>query len=297
MSYIFPFVLLLIILVFAYLTYKFRNPYRLIMVFGKKGSGKTTLLTKLALKALKRGHPVYSTVDVPGCITFNVDLVGKCSFPPDSFVFIDEVGMIWDNRDYKKFRTDVRDYFKLQRHYKNTVYLFSQTFDVDVKLRNLTDAMYLCTCHFGWLSMARRIRRMITIVNPQGDSESRIADSMEFVPLWLSLFGAGSVIFTFIPRWSRYFNSHEVPVLNPIKGKICPQVSRVPRQKLLFLCKNYIKSLFIRIGCSCFSNNFLCNIFKNLKLPNWFRRLCLRVRRFFRRRKRWGHYDSPTKGQ
>lgn len=202
-----------VIFSFIYLTVRFRNPYGLIMVFGKKGSGKTTLLTKFALRALKKGHPVYATIDIPGCVKFNVDDIGFKSFPPGSFIFIDEVGMIWDNRDYKKFKPEVRDYFKLQRHYRNTVYLFSQTFDVDVKLRNLTDAMYLCTCHFGWLSMARRIRRMITIVNPQGDSESRIADSMEFVPIWYSLLGFGSVKLTFIPRWAKYFNSHEVPYL------------------------------------------------------------------------------------
>lgn len=206
------------ILSFGYFTYKFHNPYKLIMVFGKKGSGKTTLLTKIALKALKKGHPVFSTVYVPGCVLFDVQQVGFCSFPPESVVLIDEVGMIWDNRDYKRFKPEVRDYFKLQRHYRNTVYLFSQTFDVDVKLRNLTDEMYLCNCFFGWLSMARRIRRMITIVNPQGDSESRIADSLEFVPLWLSLFGAKSVRFTFIPRWAKYFDSHEVKQLPPVTG-------------------------------------------------------------------------------
>lgn len=286
MDYILPFVLLAFILGFAYLTYKFRNPYRLIMVFGKKGSGKTTLLTKLALKALKRGHPVYSTVDVPGCVTFDVDLVGKRAFPPGSVVFIDEVGMIWDNRDYRKFRTDVRDYFKLQRHYKNTVYLFSQTFDVDVKLRNLTDAMYLCTCRFGWLSMARRIRRMITIVNPQGDSESRIADSMEFVPLWLSLFGAGSVIFTFIPRWARYFDSHEVPELNTMVGRLCPAVVRTSRKSILALCKIYIKKLFVRIASALCSCKILCKIANKLRIRRLSRRLYLRACRFFRRFRR-----------
>lgn len=207
-----------LILLFVFLTYKYRNPYKLIMIFGKKGSGKTTLLTKLALKALKKGHPVFSTVYVPGTILFDVQQVGICSFPPESVIFIDEVGMIWDNRDYKKFRTDVRDYFKLQRHYRNTVYLFSQTFDIDIKLRNLTDSMYLCKCYFGWLSMARRIKRVITIIKAQGDSESRIADDIELIPVWMSLFGAGSVKFTFIPRWAKFFNSHEAPALPPIEG-------------------------------------------------------------------------------
>ncbi len=107
----------------------------------------------------------------------------------------------------------MRDYFKLQRHYKHTVYLFSQTFDVDIKLRNLTDSMYLLKCHMGWLSVARKIKRDIVLVQPTGDSESRIADSLEFEPLLLSLFGCKSIIFTFIPRWAKLFNSHEAPEL------------------------------------------------------------------------------------
>lgn len=47
--------------------------------------------------------------------------------------------MIWDNRGFKNFPTEVRDYFKLQRHYKHVVILASQTFDVDKKIRDLAD--------------------------------------------------------------------------------------------------------------------------------------------------------------
>ena len=39
---------------------KYRNPYKLYMVFGKKGSGKTTLMTKLAFQYRKKGWKVYS---------------------------------------------------------------------------------------------------------------------------------------------------------------------------------------------------------------------------------------------
>lgn len=204
------------------LSFKYRNPYRLIMVFGKKGSGKTTFLTKTAVNAVRKGKTVYSTVEVPGTVLFDVQDIGACSFPPDSVILIDEVGMIWDNRNFKNFRTDVRDYFKLQRQYRNTVYLFSQTFDVDVKLRNLTDAMYLCKCHMGFLSVARKIKRDIVIVNPQGESEARIADSLEFEPFLFSLFGAKSVIFTFIPSWSRYFKSYNPKPLPFVEGTLCP---------------------------------------------------------------------------
>lgn len=223
--------LFVLLALFIYLAYRYRNPYKLIMVFGKKGSGKTTFLTKTAVKALKKGKTVYSTVYVPGVILFDVQMIGTHTFPENSVILIDEVGMIWDNRNYKNFRTEVRDYFKLQRQYRNTVYLFSQTFDIDVKLRNLTDAMYLCNCYMGWLSVARRIKRDIVIVNPSGDSEARIADSLEFQSIFLSLFGAKTFIPTFIPHWAKYFKSYNPPPLPFVSGDhIPPLVSRSRRK-------------------------------------------------------------------
>lgn len=206
---IFYFILVILLCQFFYLTWKYRNPYKLIMVFGKKGSGKTTFLAKTAYRYLKKGYPVYSTEKVPGVIQFDVQKIGHVTFPEDAVILIDEVGMIWDNRNFKTFRPEVRDYFKYQRHERHIVYLFSQTFDIDLKLRNLTDCMYLCTCKFGWLSIARKIKRSIILVHPQGDAESRIADDLEFEPIIWSLFGARTCIFTYIPNWINLFDSHE----------------------------------------------------------------------------------------
>ena len=212
------------------LSRKFQNPYKLIMVFGKKGSGKTTFLTKMAYKYIMKGRPVYSTVYVPGANLFDVNQIGKMGFPRNSVIFIDEVGMIWDNRDFKKFRTDVRDYFKLQRHYGHTVYLFSQSFDIDVKLRNLTDSMYLVKNYMGFLSVAKKIRRDIMLVEPTGESEARIADSLEFEPFWLMLFGVKTRVFTYIPHWAPLFDSFDAPVLAPTVAKYLP----VPRKLYSF---------------------------------------------------------------
>lgn len=210
---------------------KFQNPYKLIMVFGKKGAGKSTLIAKLVRKYLKKGITVYSTIDVPGCRTFDVSLVGKCNFPEQSVVFIDEVGMIWDNRQYKNFSNDVRDWFKLQRHNKVTVYLFSQTFDVDIKLRNLTDYMYLVINHFGVLSIAKKIKRGIVIVNPDGQSEARIADSLEFEPFFLSIFGLKSWIITWVPSWVKYFNSFDLPEKPPMPYMEIPDLVKKRKEK------------------------------------------------------------------
>ena len=197
----------------AVMAYKYRNPYKLCLVFGKKGSGKTTLLVKKAVQYMRKGKVVYSTVYIPGAHMFDVQQIGNFTFPPESVVFIDEVGMIWDNRNFKAFRPEVRDWFKLQRHYHVTVWLFSQTNDIDLKLRNLMDEMYLCNCHMGFISVARKIRRLITIVHPSGDSEARIADDIDFVPVWYSLFGAKSAIFTYIPNWVKFYDSFDAPAL------------------------------------------------------------------------------------
>lgn len=207
----------IILLCFAW---AYRNPYRLIMVFGKKGSGKTTMIVKLTQKYLKRGIKVYSTVPVPGAYLFDVKQIGFAMFDPGSVIFIDEVGMIWDNRNFKGFLTEVRDYFKLQRHYRHTVYLFSQSFDVDLKLRNLTDSMYLTRTYFNVISVARRVNRSITIVHPSGEGESRIADDLDFAPLLA--FWTFPVRVTWIPAWTRYFNSFDVPQLGPLEAVCCP---------------------------------------------------------------------------
>ena len=97
---------------------KYANPYRLIMVFGKKGSGKTTLIAKLTVKYLRRGWKVYSTVPIPGALLFNAKDIGKVMFDANTVMFIDEGGILFDNRNFKAFREDTRDWFKLQRHYR-----------------------------------------------------------------------------------------------------------------------------------------------------------------------------------
>lgn len=222
--YVLPFVLFGIFVFFAWHWWRYRNPYKLIMVFGKKGAGKTTLITKLAMRYNRRGRVCYSTVPVPGVYLFDPSQLGIDSIPPEAVIFVDEVGMVWDSRDYKNFKNHTRDYFKLQRHYHHTVYLFSQSFDIDKKLRDLTDQMYLVRNLFNCFSIARRINKTITIVhagkNAQG--ESHLADDMEFDSLLL--FWCGSIFITYIPRYAKYFDSFDVPQLNDCSYEYIPPV-------------------------------------------------------------------------
>ena len=123
MGYVLLLLLVALPLVWNLATRKYLNPYKLYLVFGKKGSGKSTYLVKLAAQRMKRknnGWKVYTNMDelcIPGVRHFDIQHLGDFVPEADSLLLLDEVGMIWDNRDYKVFKPQVRDFFKLQRHY------------------------------------------------------------------------------------------------------------------------------------------------------------------------------------
>lgn len=201
----------LFLFVFNLLTRKYKNPYKLTMIFGKKGSGKSTLMVRLAYQYLRLGWDVYCTERLDGCHYIDYNDIGFYNIPEKSVLLVDEAGMIWDNRNYKNFKVEVRDWFKLQRHYKVKVILFSQTFDVDKKLRDLTDDMYLCVNFMRVFSWAKKIRRKIVLTKPTGDAPARIDEELQF-DLFI-FWPFGSRILTFIPKYSRYFDSHNCPSL------------------------------------------------------------------------------------
>lgn len=224
--------------IYHLLTRRYLNPYKLTMIFGKKGAGKTTLLTKLALKYQSLGVPVYSTERIPGCYLIAPEDIGYIELQPDSVLLIDEVGMIWDNRNFKNFKTEVRDWFKLQRHRRITVYMFSQTFDVDKKLRDLTDNMYLVENKFRVFSYAKKILKMTVLNKSTAESPSKIDEDLEFESILLAPWGSRK--FTFIPKYAKYFESFscpelekkELPLLPPRPPSLCPAriYSPLPRR-------------------------------------------------------------------
>ncbi len=234
------FIIPVFLLVWHLLTRKYCNPYKLIFVFGKKGSGKSTFLTKYALKYQKKGWPVYSTEAIPGCFKIAPEDIGIAQFPPNACIIVDEVGMIWDSRDFKSFKPWVRDYFKLQRHYKHVVILASQTFDVDKKIRDLADEMYLVTKKLRVFSYAKRIlRKLVLLKSVAGkDGESRISEDLKFDSLLL--FWAGSRQLTFIPKYAKYFDSFITP---PLKEREFTRIPLRPRRKSGTIIRKILRGL------------------------------------------------------
>lgn len=202
------------IIVNRYFT-QYVDTFKLNFYIGKKGSGKSTLIAKLAIRALKKGRNVYCNypLNIPGTRTFDMEEFGKFKFPANSEVFIDEGGIHFDNRSFKDFSKEARNYFVFQRKYKNIVHMFSQAWNVDLKIRQLCDNIYLVDKHMYVFSIARKVSRKLVVVEPEGEQEGRIADGLELEPLWLQLIGFKVAYFTLIPKYIKYFNSFDAPDL------------------------------------------------------------------------------------
>ena len=197
-----------------YLHYrKFINPYKLYLVFGKKGSGKSSFLVKQAIYYHKKGYTVYSNMEdlmLPYVRIIDADQLGDFVPVQHSVVLLDESGMLYDNRNFKNFKASTRDFYKLQRHYKVIVFLASQSYDIDKKLRDLTDAMFLVKNVAIAYALVRPVHKTITLTEATSEGESRIAENLKF--RWFLSWR----VFR-IPKYSKHFQSF-----------VCPQKEEIP---------------------------------------------------------------------
>lgn len=197
----------LFIVILAYLSRKYENPYKLTFIFGKKGAGKSCWMVALMLRYLRKGYTVYTDmadINIRGVRIVKPDSFVTFAPEPHSVLFLDEVGISMDNRNFKSFPPGLRDFFKYIRKMKCIVYMNSQAFDVDKKVRDTTDSMALVTSVLGCISIYRPIKRSITLVDATAQSDSRIADNLRFRSLF-------TFRFLWMPKYFKYFNSLEMP--------------------------------------------------------------------------------------
>lgn len=200
-------VIFIFVAVYRFLTRKYRNPFKLYLIFGKKGSGKSSYLVKLAKQYQRKKYVVYTNmtdITLPGVRIINAEDIGEFVPEENSLLLLDEVGIIYDNRNYRNFKSDTRDFYKYQRHYKVVCYMASQTYDVDVKIRNLVDGMFLVQNIFTVFSLIRPIKKTITLTEATSEGESRIAENLKFKSIfdWKVMF---------IPKYGKYFESFIAP--------------------------------------------------------------------------------------
>lgn len=134
---------------------KYYNPYKLYLFMGKKGIGKSTVLQMVAYEHFKKKWNVYCNIGDStflGAEPIDCSRLWEQELKPHSIILIDEVNLLWDNRQFKSFPQELNAWFRKQRHKKVKVYMFSQTADVDKKIRDLTDRIYLVRKYFNvWI--------------------------------------------------------------------------------------------------------------------------------------------------
>lgn len=217
----------------SYFSRRYSNPHKLIFIFGKKGAGKSTYMVYLMLKHLKQGWNVYtnmSDIIIPGVRIIDISSLKTCVPAPHSVLFVDEGGLIWDNRGFKSFDRGYTEFFKLQRKYKCKVYINSQDFDIDKKIRQLTDSMVLMSSIAGCIGVVRPIIRKVALVEASAQGESRIADNLKFGSLF-------SFRFLWLPKYFKYFDSYAAPERPPVSfesvaGDIRSLRAKTPLQAL-----------------------------------------------------------------
>lgn len=196
-----------------------RRPYRFEIYIGKPRTGKTTMMTKEAILNNKRKGITYCNVDInaAGTRIFDAnDISLSRHFDPGSLILIDEPNLYWDNRTFKdKNRKEVIEWFRLYGHNRVNIKMYTQTLDVDKKLRYLASDVYICKKLAGTIVISRKLKKQITIKESAVDAESQIVDELDYVPIWYP----SSLKLTFIPRWTKYFDSFAMPEGTEIQYK------------------------------------------------------------------------------
>ena len=111
--------------------------------FGVPGCGKSTTLVREYRKNRKRYKHIYTlNIDIKGCTRITREDLEKYKFT-DSLILWDEITMDADNRSYKTFSNDLRDFFLLHRHLGVDIIYATQNFEnVDKKVRDLTSELW-----------------------------------------------------------------------------------------------------------------------------------------------------------
>lgn len=181
----------------------FMGSIHLEIYVGIPGSGKTTIAAHIAKKAIKLGIPVYSNVPIKGTYNLNPKIDLGRYLIEDCVVLIDEAGLEHSNRNFKSFSEFNKQFYKLHRHYKAKVFVFSQADDMDLIIRNIAFKFWLVKQSLiPYLTVAKPTRRYIGI----DDMTHELKSMMEFK----------SFLFTkryINPLVWKMFNTYEAPRL------------------------------------------------------------------------------------
>lgn len=199
--------------------------------FGSPGSGKTTMAVRELVKNSKFYDYTFSNFECSCCTglsNVSLDGLGLWSFPPYSYISIDEAGIEYNNRKFKSLSQDTIKWFKLHRHFHCDISIWSQSWeDMDITIRRLADKLYYIR-RVGPFTIIRRVYKRVTV----DKQTQQIIDGYKMVNmLWLLLkplyfasfafFGLGFILRFLCPfdeiklvlrfPYYRFFDSYSVP--------------------------------------------------------------------------------------
>lgn len=198
----------LVIMIWHLLTRRYLSPYTFCVVFGKKGVGKSLSMQKDLIKHNRHGWKCFadSNTDLSFVKKIDCSRLYAYKFPPNSFICIDEVNLLWDNRDFKSFDRRVQDFFRQQRKKRVKIIAYSQTFDCDKKLRDLADRLAIQKKLMRVFTVRRYYVKTPRVISAEDARDtSRIVDDYVKVP-WIFK----GIDITYIPRYCRYYKTNEV---------------------------------------------------------------------------------------
>lgn len=223
--------------------------------FGVPRVGKNTLATKFARRGLvqrvgllgltgrKRYDHVLTDFPCQDCEQIDFKKLGKYKFY-NSLIIFGEMALEADNREFKKFSSEIRDFLVLHAHLGNDIIYLTQDYsNVDKKIRMLTEELWYLTKSvvpvLREFTCAKRIYRCITINEHTGD----LVMGYRFCNFLESLFVSNYKI-VYRRKYYKYFDSWEEGVLETreeYKGEIW---SFKPRPKISVLSK--LKAIVIK---------------------------------------------------
>lgn len=182
--------------------------------FGVPGSGKTTIAAALAHKHNKRNGIVFSNMPIKGCYKYTKQDLGTNQFERCTII-LDEASCEFNSRKFKEMTMECIKFFKLHRHYKCEIAVFSQSYeDFDITIKRLSYRyFYVQKSLIPFVINAIPIKVRFGI----NDTTNKPDDIYSIQHPIIRLFTTRRY---FGPKYWKHFDSWEYPPLPPMKREL-----------------------------------------------------------------------------
>lgn len=179
-------------------------------VFGPPGCGKSSVLTLIAQKELKRiakgkskYRAVYTNFDCLGCYQIDFKKFGRYYYH-DCLILLDELTLSADNRDWKTFPQEAKQFICLHRHFDIDIWVSVQDYSrMEKTVRENCVQLFYCNRFLLSFSTLRPIYRTICINEYVGD----LIQGYRF-PTFSELIFGGIKIYCIRKAW-KYYDSYD----------------------------------------------------------------------------------------